>query len=142
MVPKSMVGKLLVNSHDIPISAHPGFYRTYKKIQQSYFWPTMKTDINRHVRHCEECARFGASSKPAHKTPMKSIVTERPLQIVAMDFVGPLPMSEQGNTYALVMVDHFTRWPIAYAVEDTEAETVARKVSSFIHTYGCPEELL
>ena len=58
---------------------------------------------------------------------MKSIVTERPLQIVAMDFVGPLPMSEQGNTYALVMVDHFTRWPIAYAVEDTEAETVARK---------------
>ena len=142
VVPKSMVGKLLVNSHDIPISAHPGFYRTYKKIQQSYFWPTMKTDINRHVRHCEECARFGASSKPAHKAPMKSIVTERPLQIVAMDFVGPLQMSEQGNTYALVMVDHFTRWPISYAVEDTEAETVARKVSSFIHTYGCPEELL
>lgn len=125
VVPKSMVSKLLVSFHDIPISARPGFYRTYKKIQQSYFWPTMKTDVNRHVRHCEECDRSKASPKPAHTTPMKSIVTERPLQIVAMEFLGPLPMSEKSNMYALVMVDHFTWWPVVYAVQDTEAETVA-----------------
>ena len=72
----------------------------------------MKTDVNRHVRHCKEYARSQASSKPAHKTPMKSIVTEKPLQKVTMDFVGPLPMSRQGNMYALVMVDHFTQWPV------------------------------
>jgi len=94
VVPKSMVGKLLIHSHDSPMSSHPGFYRMYKKIQQSYFWPTMKTDIKRHVRHCDECAKYRTSSKPAHKTPMKSVVTERPLQIVAMDFVGPLPKSD------------------------------------------------
>ena len=64
VVPKSMVGKLLINSHDIPMSSHPGFYRMYKKVQQSYFWPTMKTDINRHVRHCDECAKFRTTSKP------------------------------------------------------------------------------
>ena len=142
VVPKSMVGKLLINSHDIPMSSHPGFYRMYKKVQQSYFWPTMKTDINRHVRHCGECAKFRTTSKPAHKTPMKSVVTERPLQVVAMDFVGPLPKSDAGNVYALVMVDHFTRWPVVFPVQDTEAETVASKVCEFIHAYGCPKELL
>ena len=59
-----------------------------------------------------------------------------------MDFVGPLPESDQGNTYAPVMVDHFTRWPVVYPVASIEAEVVAEKVQEFIHTYGCPEELL
>eukprot|EP00795_Rhopilema_esculentum_P005390 gene5390-558_t len=141
IVPKTMVGQLLVKFHDNPLSGHPGFFRTYRKIQMSYFWPTMKSDIKRHVRHCKDCARF-KSTKPATKTPLKSIETERPLQIVAMDFVGPLPKSDQGNQYALVLVDHFTRWPVVYPVEDTEAETVARSLRDFIHCYGCPEELL
>ena len=141
IVPKSMVGQILVKFHDSPLSAHPGFYRMYRKIQQSYFWPTMKTDIKRHTRHCGECAKF-KSTKPASKTPLKPITTERPMQIVAMDVVGPLPKSDRGNTYALVMTDHFTRWPVVYSTDDIGAETVARKLRDFIHVYGCPEELL
>eukprot|EP00112_Aurelia_sp_Birch-Aquarium-sp1_P012429 Seg2613.2 transcript_id=Seg2613.2/GoldUCD/mRNA.D3Y31 product="Transposon Ty3-G Gag-Pol polyprotein" protein_id=Seg2613.2/GoldUCD/D3Y31 len=141
VVPKSQIGQILIRMHDHQLSGHPGFYRTYRKVQQKYFWPTMKSDIKRHVKHCAECAKF-KSPKPAGKTPLKSITTSRPLQIVAMDFVGPLPISESGNTYALVIVDHFTRWPVVYSVENIEAETLAVKVQDFIHTYGCPEELL
>ena len=101
----------------------------------------MKSNIKRHIRHCDECAKF-KSPKPAGKTPLKSIVTSRPLQMVATDFVGPLPKSDRGNTYALVMVDHFSRWPVVYWMDKIEAETVAVKLQDFIHTYGCPEELL
>ena len=67
----------------------------------------MKADINRHVRHYDECAKFRTLTKPVHKTLMKSIVTERPLQIVVMDCVGPPPKSDAGNVYAPVMVDCF-----------------------------------
>lgn len=61
-----MVGTFFVKSHNILLSADPEFYRTYMKIQQAYFWPAMKTDINRNVRYCEESGRFKASSKGAH----------------------------------------------------------------------------
>ena len=64
------------------------------------------------------------------------------MQIVAMDFVGPLPKSDPGNTYALVMTDHLTRWPVVYSTDDIGAETVASKLSDFIHVDGCQEELL
>ena len=79
--------------------------------------------------------------KACKQKPLKPITTERPTQIVAMDFVGPLPKSDLGNTYALVMTNHCTRWPVVYSTDDIEAETVARKLSDFIHVYGCPEEL-
>ena len=66
--------------------------------------------------------------------PLKSINISRPLEIVAMDFVRPLQISEKGNIYALVMVDDFTAWPIIYKVDDIEADTVQRKLKiSFIH---------
>ena len=102
----------------------------------------MKTDIDRHVRHCDECAKFRTTSKPAHKAPMKSVVTETPLQIVTMDFPGPLPKSDAGTMYALVTVDHFTRWPVVFPVQDTEAETVTSKIFEFICAYGCSRDLL
>ena len=141
VVAKKQIGQILMKVHNHKLSGHPGFFRTYRKTQQKYYWPKMKSDIKRHLKHCDECAKFKLP-KPAWKTPLKSISTSRPLEIVAMDFVGPLPMSEKGNTYALVMVDHFTRWPVVYAVNNIEADTVAEKVQDFIHTYGCPENLL
>ncbi len=52
-----------------------------------------------------------------------------------MDFVGPLPKSDKGNTCALVMVDHFSRWPIVYSVDNIEAETVALKVRFYPYVW-------
>ena len=32
------------------------------------------------------------------------------LDIVSLDVVGPLPVTERGNKYILTFVDHFTRF--------------------------------
>ena len=37
-----------------------------------------------------------------------------PIQVVAVDLMGPLPETADGNKYALVAVDYFTRWTEAY----------------------------
>lgn len=64
------------------------------------------------------------------------------MQIIAMGFVGRLSKSGLENQYTFVLVDHFTRWPVAYAVEDTEAEIAARLFRDSVHFYGSPEELI
>ena len=60
----------------------------------------------------------------------------------AMDILGPLPPTRQGNRYILVIMDDFTKWPEAYALPNQEAGVVARVfVEGLVCRHGIPEEL-
>ena len=51
-----------------------------------------------------------------------------------MDILGPLPLTDRGNKYVLVVGDYFTKWVEAYAMPNMEAGTVAELfVSRFVH---------
>ena len=54
-----------------------------------------------------------------------------------MDILGPLPETEKGNNYILVIGDYFTKWKEAFM----EAMTVARHlVSEFMCQFSVPEQ--
>ena len=42
------------------------------------------------------------------------MVSGFPLEKLAVDISGPLPVTEKGNKYILVVSDYFTRWVEAY----------------------------
>ena len=59
-----------------------------------------------------------------------------------MDIFGPLPLTEKGNEYILVVDDHFTKWKEASPIINMEATTVAHLlVHEFICHSGIPENL-
>lgn len=37
-----------------------------------------------------------------------------PMERIALDILGPLPLSESENQYLLIVADSFTKWPEAY----------------------------
>ena len=47
------------------------------------------------------------------------------LDIVSLDIVGPLPVTERGNKYILTFVDHFTRFCEAIPIVRQDTETIA-----------------
>jgi len=49
------------------------------------------------------------------------------LDVVSLDIVGPLPVTEQGNKYLLTIIDHFTRFCDAIPIAKQDTETIARK---------------
>lgn len=64
------------------------------------------------------------------------------MERIAIDIVGPLPVTEQGNKYMLVAMDYFTKWPEVFAIPDQEAVTVARVlVEGMFCRFGAPMEL-
>jgi len=53
-----------------------------------------------------------------------------------------MPMTPRGNSWILVLTDHFTRWADALAIPDASAQTVARVWDQQVFCYfGLPEQI-
>ena len=64
------------------------------------------------------------------------------MQIVAVDILGPLPKTKDGNVYVLVASDYLTRWVEAYPIPNQEVVTVAKKlVDEMFCRFSTPEQL-
>ena len=78
---------------------------------------------------CNKCD-ICASKKSPYKKPrasMKQYIVGAPWERMAIDILGPLPRSEDGNRYLMVVEDYFTKWTEAIPIPNAEATTIARK---------------
>ena len=54
-----------------------------------------------------------------------------------------LPVTNQGNRYAIVFQDLFTKWPLVFPTPDQKAERIAQLlVEEIVPTFGVPEAIL
>jgi hypothetical protein len=47
--------RLLSEAHNQVSTAHPGQSKTLRLIQERYYWPHLRTDVQRFVRNCQTC---------------------------------------------------------------------------------------
>ncbi|GBN78691.1 hypothetical protein AVEN_16110-1 [Araneus ventricosus] len=58
---------------------------------------------------------------------------------MALDILGPFPVTTKGNRYVLVLMHYYTKWPEVIPIPYQEASTVAEEVvQSWISCYGVP----
>ena len=97
--------------------------------------------IQRHVDSCSLCRR---EKMQANKYQLQTTeIHNRAFAKVSIDLIVDLPVSHNGNKNILVMVDQLTSWPIARAIPDKEATTVANAVyKDLILQHGAPEIIL
>ena len=77
-----------------------------------------------------------------NRAQLQLSLAERPLQRIAMDVVGPLPVTPRGNRYILVVSDYFTKWKEAFPLADMEASSIARVVvNEIICRFGIPDTI-
>ena len=74
---------------------------------------------------------------------MGSLQVGAPGDIVATDYLGPLPVTDRGNRYILLFTDHFTKNVEIIPVHDMTAEVCATKLlNEVIPGLGCPLAIL
>ena len=66
-------------------------------------------------------------------------VIEVPFERIAIDIIGPLPRSQSGNRYVLVVCDYATRWPEAAPSKLIDAEHVAEELMTLFSRVVCQE---
>ena len=73
---------------------------------------------------------------------MRQFSVEALLEKIAVDILGLLPVSGQGNKYLLIVDDYFAKWVQAYSLENQRAEVVAEVlVDEFISGLGVPKQM-
>jgi len=73
---------------------------------------------------------------------MKTYNVGAPTERIAIDVMGPLPNSDCGNKYILVISNYFMQWTELFAMPNQEAETVADiVVHDFFSRSGVPRQL-
>lgn len=141
MVPKALLSEVLADLHEGALGGHLGVDKTLARLKERFYWPGHHSDVRDWYQNCCTCASRKTPS-PKAKAPLTSVLTGYPLQLVAMDILGPFPETQAGNTYILVVADYFTRWVEAYASPNQEASTVADKlVQELFFRYSLPEQL-
>ncbi|KXJ62483.1 hypothetical protein RP20_CCG007142 [Aedes albopictus] len=132
---------VLKEEHDE--SLHPGYEKTIQKLKTRYYWPRMTVDTKRYVQACDVCKQCKPSSVSSNPPMGKQRLTDRPFQILALDFIQNLPRSRNGYIHLLVLMDIFSKWTMLVPIRKIEAKAVCRVVEDqWLRRYGTPEVII
>jgi transposase InsO family protein len=140
-VPSSLQPVVLRQVHDGAQGGHFGREKTLQKLRALYYWPQRRRSVVAWCANCKLCAER-KGPKQRQKGPMQIYHVGAPLERLAVDILGPLPVTDSGNKYLLVAVDHFTKWPEAIPLPNQEAATIAEALMTHVFSkFGVCAEL-
>src|SRR5207237_9373751 len=103
---------------------HLGMTRTWARVQARFWWRGAYRHVRRFVLGCHTCQLNRIRRSPPQGLMQSFTEVTLPFQRLSIDFIGPFNASNQGNKYALIMVDHFSRYVEAKAVPQATTEQV------------------
>lgn len=142
-IPPDLINNIIVQAHDPPMSAHQGFDKTLNRIKRFYYWPKMAIDVRDYVSKCIVCKETKAPNVVLRPPMGNQFVSERPFQMLYIDLLGPYPRSKLGNTFILIILDHFSKFVILKPLRNaTTAEIIKCLEKDVFHLFGVPETIL
>ncbi|KAL4318769.1 hypothetical protein GQ457_18G015560 [Hibiscus cannabinus] len=138
-----IIRTLLREFHDSQMGGHSGVLRTYKRLAQQFYWPSMHRTIREYVSSCDVCQRTKSETLlPAgllQPLPIPCQVWED----ITMDFIEGLPPSNGKNTI-LVVVDRLSKSAHFIALTHPfTAKIVAEKFVEFVvRLHGLPRTII
>ena len=124
-IPKSKINDILYHFHDsLAGGGHFGVTRTFFKIRQKYWLPRMHQEIKKYVNACNTCQRTKLDRR-RQPPPLNPLPVEDTLSRIHIDNLGPLPKTEQGYQYILLIIDSFSKWSEAFPLVSQNAQEVA-----------------
>ncbi|KAL5514485.1 hypothetical protein ACEPAG_2574 [Sanghuangporus baumii] len=100
---------LIRRHHDHKPAGHPGAEKTIELVKRAYYWPRMEEMIREYIASCDICQR----AKPIRQfrnPPLQPLQASRqPWETITCDLITDLPVSNEGYSAILVIVDKLTK---------------------------------
>ena len=138
VIPFALRNLIMRASHEPPTSGHLGLTKTLERVRRSFYWEKLTADVTSFVRGCLVCHKR-KPPEPKRNGQIMLFPSDGPFMNVALDLVGPFPMSDEGFIAVAVWVCKFTRWIILSPVRSHTAKEVSRVlVRDVIANHSCP----
>ena len=142
-VPKALKEQVLLSVHSENAGGHLGATRMYSLVSKRYYWPGQYRDTRRFVRCCRVCDLFRPKKGQQFGSMQNFKEVGKPFERVGVDFIGPFTISERGNRYCIVFVDHFSRYlEVSPVREATAAAVIEALHDKIIFRHSCPLEIV
>ena len=133
---------MLELAHDSILGGHLATKKTYERVTSNFFWPGAYDDVSRYCQSCDICQRTIPKGR-CGKTPLVAMpIIGEPFARVAIDLVGPLPMSGRKRRWILTLVDCATRYPEAIPMKGIDTIECAEELVNIFSRIGIPQDIL
>jgi hypothetical protein len=102
----------------------------------------MRHHVKEFIKKCPICQKMSATKISINVKPFSN-ATLVPMERISMDtIIGPLPISEDGFEYILLIIDCFTRFVEIYPTKTVNAEECGKILLQHIGRYGAPKQIM
>ena len=120
---------------------HTGAEKNHKIIKEHFYYPRSAKIARQTLTTCDSCQRNKIPTTAA-AVIQESVQPEEPLELLSIDFFGPLVKTKYGYEHILVMTDTFTKYTKLYPLKRATCESTIRKIDEFINDIGKPQKIL
>ena len=138
VIPLTLLDKAITSVHYL---AHGGIEHTKFKFKLKYFNIKENRHIANFVKSCDLCAILKGPLPNA--IPLKQApVPKKPFEIVSIDFLGPLKLTDKGNKHLLCIIDLFSRFCVLKPLPTKDTSGVIDTLREVFDTHGYPRVLI
>ena len=138
-VPPIARQEILSNLHKSLSHWHFAGKKLYQTLKLQYYWPSMRRDCTFISEICENCAISRRNRQAS--APLKPFRTNHPFELLCVDTVD-WGSSHSGPKYAVIFVDHFSKFVISEPLRNKSANEMAAVLfTRVLAIHGCPESI-
>ena len=125
-LPRAERQKVLSLAH----KAHCGSQKTKVLMQQLYFWPGMRNEVEQFVQRCQDCLKFLPTQRVQ---PLQLSSASYPMERIGIDL-----FSSGGKEY-LSIIDRFSGFPFAFKLRSTTTASIIKCLRVIFLDFGFPK---
>jgi len=140
IIPASLIPWAMSLFHDHKLAGHNGSKAMLAKMNSHLWIRGLPSKITRYVKSCHECQMRQTGRRYA--PVIQPLYSNRPMQRIHIDLVGPLPLSQQQERWLLVIKDAFSGFIVLRPLLNKTAEAVVLQLIAFMGSFGIPISIL